>query len=115
MGSGIASRAGRFGAERQRIPLERAQPADPGTHRCPTVTATDSYGNRIAGYLGTIHFTSTDIKASLPPNYTFVAADAGTHVFSAGVILETVGTWSVTATDTANASITGSQAGIVVR
>ena len=79
------------------------------------VTATDPYGNRIAGYLGTVHFTSTDPAASLPANYTFTAGDAGTHVFVANVILKTVGTWSVTATDTVTASITGTQAGIVVQ
>jgi FtsP/CotA-like multicopper oxidase with cupredoxin domain len=78
------------------------------------VTATDPYGNRNTGYLGTVHFTSTDPAASLPGNYTFTAGDAGTHVFVANVILKTVGTWSVTATDTVTASIRGTQAGVVV-
>jgi hypothetical protein len=78
------------------------------------VTATDAYGNRIHGYLGTVHFTSTDPAASLPANYTFTAADAGTHVFVANVILNTAGTWSVTATDTVTVSIKGSQTAIVV-
>jgi uncharacterized membrane protein YqgA involved in biofilm formation len=78
------------------------------------VTATDAYGNRIVGYLGTIHFTSTDSKASLPANYTFLVADAGTHVFSGNVTLKTIGTWSVTATDTVTATLKGSQTGIVV-
>ncbi len=32
-------------------------------------------------YTGTIHFTSTDPMAVLPPNYTFVAGDAGVHTF----------------------------------
>jgi hypothetical protein len=78
------------------------------------VTATDAYGNRIVGYLGTIHFTSTDSKASLPANYKFTATDAGTHVFSGNVTLKTIGTWSVTATDTVTATLKGSQTGIVV-
>jgi hypothetical protein len=78
------------------------------------VTATDAYGNRIVGYLGTIHLTSTDTAAKLPANYTFVVADAGTHVFSANVTLKTKGTWSITATDTVTATLKGSQIGIVV-
>jgi hypothetical protein len=79
------------------------------------VTATDAYGNRSTGYLGTVHFTSTDRQAAkLPANYSFTVADAGTHVFSANVILKTAGTQSVTATDTVTASLHGSQSGIVV-
>jgi hypothetical protein len=78
------------------------------------VTATDAYGNRIVGYLGTIHFTSTDTAATLPANYKFTATDAGTHVFSGNVTLRTIGTWSVTATDTVTATLKGSQTGIVV-
>jgi uncharacterized membrane protein YqgA involved in biofilm formation len=78
------------------------------------VTATDAYGNRIVGYLGTIHLTSTDSAAKLPANYTFLVADAGTHVFSGNVTLKTIGTWSVTATDTLTATLKGSQTGIVV-
>jgi hypothetical protein len=79
------------------------------------VTATDAYGNRIQGYRGTVHFTSSDPKASLPPNYTFTAADAGTHVFVANVILKTAGTHWVRATDTASATLSGAQSGVVVR
>ena len=78
------------------------------------VTATDAYGNRITGYRGTIHFTSTDPSAKLPANYKFTATDAGTHLFFANVILKTKGTWSVTATDTVTAKVKGSQTGIVV-
>jgi FKBP-type peptidyl-prolyl cis-trans isomerase 2 len=72
-----------------------------------TVTALDAYGNIAAGYLGTVHFTSSDGKAVLPANYTFTAGDAGTHTFS-GVVLKTAGNQSITATDTAHGSITGS-------
>jgi alpha-tubulin suppressor-like RCC1 family protein len=79
-----------------------------------TVAASDRYGNTATGYRGTIHFTSSDPKAVLPANYTFVAADNGVHVFSLAVTLKTVGTRSITATDTATATIHGSQTGIVV-
>jgi hypothetical protein len=72
----------------------------------------DAYGNRVSSYTGTVHFTSSDAKAVLPADYTFKAADNGTHVFI--VTLWSDGTQSVTATDTATPSITGSQTGIVV-
>ena len=79
------------------------------------VTAVDAYGNRVSSYRGTVHFSSSDTKAKLPANYTFAAADAGTHVFVGTVILKTAGTQSVTATDTKTATIKGSQTGIVVK
>jgi PKD repeat protein len=78
-----------------------------------TVTAYDAYGNVATGYLGTVHFTSTDSQASLPANYTFVAADAGTHTFF--LTLKTAATQSITATDTANSTINGSETGITVQ
>jgi hypothetical protein len=77
------------------------------------VTATDAYGNRIRGYLGTGQFSSSDPQAKLPANYKFTAADAGTHVFS--VTLKTAGTQWVRATDKVATTIKGSQYGIVVR
>jgi hypothetical protein len=77
-----------------------------------TVTALDSSGNTATGYRGTVHFASSDAAAILPANYTFTAGDSGVHVFS--VTLRTVGTRSVTVTDTVTASITGSQTAIVV-
>jgi hypothetical protein len=89
-----------------------SSPRTAGSTGSIRVTALDAYGNRVHGYLGTVHFTSSDAKAKLPAEYTFIAADAGTHVFS--VTLKTAGTQSVIATDTLTASIKGSQAGIVV-
>ncbi len=91
-----------------------SSPRTAGTTGSIRVTATDAYGNRIHTYLGTVHFTSSDPQAKLPANYTFTAADAGTHVFSGNVILKTAGTKSVTATDTVTSTIKGAHAGIVV-
>jgi hypothetical protein len=68
------------------------------------VTAVDDQGNPIAGYTGTVHFTSSDSGATLPSDYTFTAADAGVHTFD--VILVTAGTQNIIATDTAS-GITG--------
>jgi hypothetical protein len=81
-----------------------------------TVTAKDIYGNTVKPYLGTIHFTSTDSQAVLLPDYTFVAADAGVHVFTNGIILKTVGsgTQTITTTDTATSTITGTSGSIRV-
>jgi hypothetical protein len=78
-----------------------------------TVRLKDPYGNTAGGYAGTVHFTSSDAKASLPANYTFTAADAGVHTFSA--TLKTAGTQSLTATDTTTASLTGTDGGITVK
>jgi hypothetical protein len=73
-----------------------------------TVTAEDVFGNPITGYAGTVTFDSTDPQATLPQDYTFQPnSDHGSHSFRAVVF--TAGTRSITATDTANASLTGSE------
>lgn len=46
-----------------------------------TVRAIDAYSNSISGYTGTVAITSTDTIANVPANYTFTAADAGSHTF----------------------------------
>jgi outer membrane protein assembly factor BamB len=88
-------------------------PYSVGSSRTVTVTALDAYGNVATGYLGKIHFTSSDSKAALPADYTFTSTDAGIHNFS--VTLKTTGTRSVTAADKTTSTIAGSQTGIVVR
>jgi hypothetical protein len=90
-------------------------PRTAGTAGSVRVTAVDAYGNRVKSYAGTVHFTSSDAKASLPGNYKFTAGDAGTHVFSGTVTLKTKGTQWVRATDTVATSVTGAQSGIVVQ
>jgi hypothetical protein len=77
-----------------------------------TVTALDPYGNAANGYTATVHFSSSDASASLPRDYTFTAADAGVHTFSAA--MNTVGLQSLTATDSATTSVTGSESSIYV-
>src|SRR5205085_2134946 len=62
----------------------------------------------------TVRFTSTDGKAALPGNYTFVAADNGSHLFSGGATLKTAGGQMITATDMATSSITGTSSGVAV-
>ena len=84
-----------------------------------TVTAEDLYGNVTTSYSGTVHFTSSDPKATagngLPSDYTFTSGtgnDNGVHTFTA--TLTTVGSQSITATDTVNNTITGTQSRITV-
>jgi hypothetical protein len=80
-----------------------------GTAFSFTVAAVDAYGNVATGYRGTIHFTTSDSRATLPHTYTFAAGDNGVHTFS-GVKLRTQGLQTITAIDTALGSITGSLA-----
>jgi uncharacterized delta-60 repeat protein len=71
-----------------------------------TVTVEDAYGNVVTGYLGTIHFSSSDSSATLPADYTFTTADAGVHTFSNVFMLRTRGNQTLKATDTQNSSLT---------
>ena len=48
-----------------------------------TVSAVDALGIVATGYSSKIHFTSTDVQAGLPADYTFTPADAGSHTFMA--------------------------------
>jgi hypothetical protein len=78
-----------------------------------TVTAQDKYGNTTPAYAGTVHFTSSDGAATLSANYTFVVGtDNGVHTFP--VTLNTVGTQTVTTTDTPNSQFTGISGPITV-
>ncbi len=83
-----------------------------GESNVVTVTAVDAYGNVATGYTGTLAFTSADDRAILPGDYTFTADDAGAHSFS--VTLDTAGAQSITAQDTIDSTIIGTQSGIVV-
>jgi autotransporter-associated beta strand protein len=75
-----------------------------------TVTALDAFNNVSAGYTGTVHFTKTDTASgsAVPTDYTFVTGDNGVHTFTNGVTLITLGSQTVTATDTATSNVTGS-------
>jgi hypothetical protein len=55
-------------------------------------------------FTGTIHFTSSDPKAVLPPNYTFTASDNGAHTFD--FTLFTAGSQTITFVDTSDTAIT---------
>ena len=79
-----------------------------------TVTAVDPFGQVAVGYAGTVTFTTSDPDPGvvLPADYTFAASDAGIHTFTDTGLGETTlitrGQQTITATDTADGSITGS-------
>jgi hypothetical protein len=89
-----------------------ASPTTVGVSHSFTVTARDAFGNKATGYAGIVSFSSTDVKAVLPANYTFSSTDAGVHTFSA--TFNTAGTQSLSAKDTVVSTISGSQSGITV-
>lgn len=88
-----------------------ANPSIAGAAQGFRVMAKDGNSVTATGYRGTIHFTSTDPAAVLPADYTFTAGDAGVHAFS--VTFKTAGAQSVTATDKAASSITGTRNGVI--
>jgi hypothetical protein len=73
------------------------------------VKALDQFGNTATGYNGTVHFTSSDGVANLPADSP-LSSGAGTFTETPTV----VGGQTVTATDTATSSITGTSAPISV-
>jgi hypothetical protein len=75
-----------------------------------TVTALDASNNTVTSYTGSVHIASSDGQALLPP--AAVALQRGSGIFNA--TLESAGTQTLTATDTAQASIAGTSAPITV-
>ncbi|MGD0978148.1 MAG: archaellin/type IV pilin N-terminal domain-containing protein [Candidatus Bathyarchaeia archaeon] len=73
-----------------------------------TLTAVDQYSNIATGYVGKVHFSSTDTQAGLPVDYQFVAGDKGTHTFTAAFTLKTTGSWTITVIDGSLSATTSS-------
>ena len=90
-------------------------PVVAGESKSFTVTARDPFGNTATGYAGSIRITSSDddVLAVLPGNYAFQPGDQGVRLLTATLV--TAGTQTITATDTGNAAITGTQTGIIVQ
>ncbi|MEY2444164.1 MAG: hypothetical protein QOE00_744, partial [Ilumatobacteraceae bacterium] len=79
-----------------------------GTPINVTITAKDQTGNTIAGYLGSVHFVSSDPNAPvLPADYAFVAADNGVHTFTGGVTLKTTPSQTISVNAVADVTKTG--------
>jgi subtilisin-like proprotein convertase family protein len=92
-------------ATASRLVVSAPAGATAGTAFSVTVTAQDAYGNTATGYAGTVHFTSSDGAAGLPVTSTL---SKGMGTFS--VTLNTAGSQTLTATDTAGGTLTGSAA-----
>jgi adhesin/invasin len=75
----------------------------PGQPFALTVTAVDAWGNTATTYHGTVHFSSTDLGAQLPDDYTFAAADGGVQTFVAS--LATPGQQTVSVQDVSSAAL----------
>src|SRR5256712_710921 len=86
--------------------LDAPSGAKAGQAFAVTVILKDQYGNVATGSRRTVHFATRDPLPTvvLPADYPFTAADAGTHPFS--VTLWTPPSETISATDTANASLT---------
>jgi hypothetical protein len=70
------------------------------------VTAVDAFGNTVTGYTGTVHFTGPSGTGNLlPADFTFTAADGGSHAFT--ISLSTTGTQTIGVQDTLNGSFKG--------
>ena len=78
------------------------------------INAYDALSNLKVNYVGTITFTSDDGAATLPADYTFLLADAGTKTFTNGVNFGTTGTFYVRVNDTVLTTKTGEQNSIDV-
>jgi ELWxxDGT repeat protein len=72
-----------------------------------TVTVEDAYGNVVTNYLGTIRFSSTDTRATLPANFTFTATAHGVHTYT-GLVLRKTGYQQITVTDTHQSTLLSS-------
>jgi hypothetical protein len=67
-----------------------------------TVTVRDQFGNTVKDYWGTVHFSSSDRSAMLPAD-SMLTGGTGT----VRATLQTFGVQTLTVTDTANSSLTG--------
>jgi hypothetical protein len=78
-----------------------------GDQLAVTLTVLGPNGKPAPGFRGTLHITSTDTHATLPPDQTFTAGDAGVKQIS--VTLATAGPSALIATEvTGKAAIAGS-------
>jgi hypothetical protein len=100
-GGGSVSSGGGGGATHFSVSSPANIPS--GTSFSVTVAALDASNKNVTNYSGTVHLTSTDPQAQLSADVTFAS---GSRILSA--TLTTAGSQTITVTDTAASSITGS-------
>jgi hypothetical protein len=71
------------------------------------VAAEDAEGNLDRSYTGTWVFTSTDPLATLPSNRTLLPSDEGHLILTDAAVLRTLGTQTITVTETAGSLTPG--------
>jgi len=76
-----------------------------GAEFTSNVSLTEGASTFRGTYTGTVHFTSSDSKAVLPPDYAFNPADLGSHLFV--FTLNTPGMQTITATDGSRPGVSG--------
>lgn len=82
-----------------KLVLESPDTATAGTPVSVKVSALDAQDNLVKDYSGTVAFSADADQATLPADYTFTAADAGSHLFS--VTLKKAVSTTLTVTDAA--------------
>ncbi len=78
-----------------------------GENMTVRVGAKDADGAVVANYTGTIRFSSSDDRAVLPNDYTFVSEDQGWHTFYLSVMLQTPGMQTIAVHDLGDFRISG--------
>jgi hypothetical protein len=89
-------------------------PLQINTTTSATVTAIDAYGNDKTDFTGTIEFSSSDLSATLPANYTFVGGDSGVRDFTNAITFATLGEQTLSVTDFPAAGVTSTLSNITV-
>lgn len=89
-----------------------SDPQIQGNSSSVVVVARDSENYIVDWYTGTISFSSSDVNAILPSEYTFTSVDKGIHTFVNGIAFATTGEQYVRVTD--SQGITGQQSNITV-
>jgi hypothetical protein len=105
---------GAYQASASTLVLTAPATVTPGVPFDVTVTAVDAFGQVAVGYTGTVTFSTSDPDPTvvLPADYTFTADDGGVHTFTDTGLGETTlltpGDQTLTVTDTADSTLTGS-------
>jgi hypothetical protein len=80
-----------------------------------TLSVYDQYGDLFLNYTGEVSFSTNKTgQVTLPNNYVFQVTDAGVHKIVGELNFTAVGWFTITATDTVVATVTGSQTNINV-
>lgn len=93
------------GAAEKRLFMTVTSIATAGTAFSATVRAVDQWDNNSPDFAGTVTLTSSDPAATLPAPYAYTAKDVAQHTFT-GIVLRTVGTQTITATDSNGFTVT---------